>query len=68
MGKEQQHWRFTVTDGKVERDCVWWNAGQRMVPTGDFELAGVPELNEYGGRRGVRIKVLDWRPIEPGNR
>ena len=36
-----------------------------MVPTGDFELAGVPELNEYGGRRSVRIKVLDWRPVEP---
>ncbi len=68
MGKEQQHWRFTVTDGKLERDCVWWNAGQRMVPTGDFELAGVPELNEYGGRRSVRIKVLDWRHVEPGGR
>jgi single-stranded-DNA-specific exonuclease len=65
IGKEQQHWRFTVTDGKVERECVWWNAGSRMVPTGDFELAGVPELNEYGGRRSVRIKVLDWRPVEP---
>lgn len=61
MGREQQHWRFTVTDGATTADCVWWNAGNRPVPTGGFELAAVPEINEYGGRRSLRLKMLDWR-------
>jgi single-stranded-DNA-specific exonuclease len=61
MGKEQQHWRFTVTDGTGQVDCVWWNAGTRPVPVGEFDLAGVPEINEYQGRRSVRFKVIDWR-------
>lgn len=63
IGKDQQHWRFSVTDGRATLECVWWSAGDRMVPTGDFELAAVPEFNEYNGRRSVRLKFLDWRPI-----
>lgn len=61
LGKEQKHWRFELTDGRSTVDCVWWNVGSRPVPTGDFEIAAVPELNEYAGRRSVRLKLLDWR-------
>lgn len=66
MGKEQQHWRFTFTDGGTQLEGVWWSAGDRPVPVGDFEIVGVPEINEYNGRRSVRLRMLDWRPVGNG--
>ena len=29
---------------------------------GAFDLAYAPSVNEFNGRRGVRLKILDWRP------
>ncbi len=61
LGRDQKHWRFQVTDGRNRADCVWWNAGNREVPIGDFDVVAVPEFNEYGGRRSIRLRFLDWR-------
>jgi single-stranded-DNA-specific exonuclease len=61
LGKDQKHWRFHLTDGGKTVECVWWSAGDRAVPVGDFEVVAVPEVNEYGGRRSVRLRFLDWR-------
>ena len=64
IGKEQQHWRLSITDGRTSADCLWWNAAEKPVPTGDFDLVGVPSINEFNGRRSVQFKLLDWRPSQ----
>jgi single-stranded-DNA-specific exonuclease len=62
MGKEKQHVKLWVTDGKVTHEAVWWNGGKEALPVGRFDLAFAPQINEFDGRRSVQLKVLDWRP------
>jgi single-stranded-DNA-specific exonuclease len=62
MGAEKQHVKMWVTDGKITHEAVWWNAGKGSLPVGKFDLAFVPQINEYNGKRTVQLKVLDWRP------
>jgi single-stranded-DNA-specific exonuclease len=62
MGKEKQHVKLWVTDGKVTHEAVWWNGGNESLPVGRFDLAFAPQINEFDGRRSVQLKVLDWRP------
>jgi single-stranded-DNA-specific exonuclease len=62
MGTEKQHVKLWVTDGVASHEAVWWNAGQEVMPAGAFDLAFVPQINDYNGRQSVQLKVLDWRP------
>jgi single-stranded-DNA-specific exonuclease len=62
MGAEKQHVKMWVTDGRVTHEAVWWRAGgEKSLPVGRFDLAFAPQINEFGGRRSVQLKVLDWR-------
>jgi single-stranded-DNA-specific exonuclease len=61
MGKDSQHVKFRVTDGKGVLEAVWWNAGHAPWPDNKFDLAVTAGINEYKGRRTVQLKVLDWR-------
>lgn len=61
MGKEGQHVKLQVTDGKVTRDVVWWGVGDAAMPKGVFDLAFAPQRNEYNGRTTIQLKLLDWR-------
>ncbi len=62
MGKENQHVRLRVTDGQARADAVWWNVPpNEAMPSGSFDLACAPALNEYNGRVTVQLKLLDWR-------
>ena len=61
MGREQQHVKFRVCDGTAAHEAIWWSAGEQPLPTGTFDLAFVPKINEYNGRRLVQLVVLDWR-------
>jgi single-stranded-DNA-specific exonuclease len=64
MGADKQHVKLWVTDGKVTHEAVWWGAGREAsLPVGRFDLAYVPQVNEYNGRRGLQLKVLDWRAV-----
>ena len=64
IGQEGKHLSFQVTDGRHRFDAVWWNAPQDP-PFGDtFDLAFVPEIDDYRGS-GIRLKVLDCRPSHP---
>lgn len=65
MGKEQQHLKMWVGDGGTVHEGVWWNCHQRLLPEGRFDLAFAPQVNEFKGRRGVQLKVLDWRSSPP---
>ncbi len=62
LGVNKQHVKMWVTDGTVMHEAVWWNGGKEQLPVGNFELAFVPLINDYNGKRAVQLKVLDWRP------
>jgi len=62
MGKTQQHLKLPLTDGVRRVDAVWWNAGEAPIPSGVFDVAVVPQVNEYGGRCSVQLRWLDSRP------
>jgi len=51
-----------VTDGVVTHEAVWWNGGKESLPVGKFDLAFVPQVNDFNGKRAVQLKILDWRP------
>jgi len=65
VGRERQHAKFWVTDGRVTREAIWYAVGGRPEPEGVFELACVPHVHEYNGRRSIQLRVLDWRPAKP---
>ncbi|MBA4148537.1 MAG: single-stranded-DNA-specific exonuclease RecJ [Verrucomicrobia bacterium] len=61
IGKEGQHVKFRVTDGKRTFDALWWNCGtDTTLPKVMFDLAFVPQINEFNGNSSVQLKVLDW--------
>jgi single-stranded-DNA-specific exonuclease len=64
MGAEKQHLKLWVTDGAATHEAVWWGAGRETaLPVGRFDLAFVPQINSFNGRRAVQLKVLDWRAL-----
>lgn len=63
VGRERQHAKFWVTDGRrLTREAIWYGAGHRPFPVPPFDLACVAHIHEFNGRRSVQLKVLDWRP------
>ena len=62
LGRESQHAKFWVRQDGLEFEAVWWGAGGKAWPEGRFDLAVVPQVNEFRGRRRVQLRVLDWRP------
>ncbi len=64
IGTEKQHVKIWLTDGTTRHEAVWWNAGQESLPVGKFDLAFVPQINLYNGRRAIQLKTLDWRAAQ----
>ena len=62
MGREQQHAKLWITDGQTVCEVVCWNCDKEALPAGTFDLAFVPQINEYNGSRSLQLKLLDWRP------
>ncbi len=62
VGSARQHVKLWVTDGTAACEAVWWGAGNESLPVSRFDLAFMPQINHYNGRRLVQLKVLDWRP------
>jgi single-stranded-DNA-specific exonuclease len=64
MGPNKQHVKLWLTDGAITHEAVWWGAGKEAaLPVGRFDIAFVPQINEFNGRRVVQLKLLDWRAI-----
>jgi len=61
MGLQNKHARLWVTDGRATCEAVIWGVGDSPLPEGRFDLAVVPQINEFNGTRSVQLKVLDWR-------
>ena len=64
MGAEKKHAKLWVTDDKRTVEAVLWNVGDGSLPVGRFDLAFVPQLNEFNGSTTVQLKVLDWRAVD----
>jgi single-stranded-DNA-specific exonuclease len=62
IGAEGQHVKLWITDGYTTHEAVWWSVRDSAMPSGTFDLAFVPQIHEYNGRRLVQLKVLDWQP------
>ena len=62
MGKEKQHAKLSVADGNTAAEAICWNATERDLPEGRFDLAVEPSVNTWRGVRSLQLKVLDWRP------
>jgi single-stranded-DNA-specific exonuclease len=62
VGAAKQHVKMWVTDGQVSREAVWWQAGEESLPVGSFDLAFVPQIEQFNGQSAVQLKVLDWQP------
>jgi single-stranded-DNA-specific exonuclease len=62
IGREQQHLKLWVTDGKASGEVVWWGGAGKPCPEGPFDLACAPQINAFEGRRSVQLRLLDWRP------
>ena len=60
FGTQQQHVRFTVSDGRASHQALWWNCERAELPE-CFDLAFAPELNEYNGSVSIQLKVLDLK-------
>ena len=60
---------FRLTNGAAYVDALWWGAASdgQPVPTGTFDVAAVPQVEEYNGRRSVRLRFLAWRPTAAGD-
>lgn len=65
MGRENQHVKFRLTDGRHTLEAVWWNCGGAALPENRFDIACAPAVNCYNGARSVQLKLLDWQP-SPG--
>ncbi len=61
MGKDGRHMKCMVRDGGVGHEVVWWNSESKSFPTGEFDLAFVPGVSEFQGRRSLQLRCLDWR-------
>lgn len=61
IGKERNHLLLKLESSGRTVDAIWWRGAGQPQPEGAFDLACVPEINVYRGRRSVRLKVLDWR-------
>ena len=57
----QKHLKFVVTDGTTTAAAIWWGHGDTKLPEGEFDVAFVPELNEYRGAVTVQLNVRDVR-------
>jgi single-stranded-DNA-specific exonuclease len=59
VGKD--HLKFFVTDGETTAEAIWWGAGARELPSGEFDVAFAPELNKYRGAETIQLRVKDVR-------
>ena len=64
MGKDKNHLRMFVSDGKVKRCAIEWGAGEKLItfrrPNMSLDIAFSPQINEWQGTRSVQLILDDW--------
>ena len=62
MGTNGKHARLWIGQGRTVIPAVLWSPGESPLPNGTFDLAFVPQINEFKGNTSVQLRILDWRP------
>jgi hypothetical protein len=65
MGKEDEHLRLTVSDGRLTQDAVGWRMGLRegVCRAGSLvDLVCTLEANTWNGMERLELQVRDFRP------
>jgi single-stranded-DNA-specific exonuclease len=62
VGKD--HLKFAVTDGETTAEAIWWRMAEHQLPDGPMDVAFNADLNEYGGKQSVQLKVRDVRAAD----
>jgi single-stranded-DNA-specific exonuclease len=66
IGRNKEHLRMTVSDGKGnEQKVFWWNGADEVAPEGKFELAYSVRASDWRGSREVQMELVDFRVVEP---
>ncbi len=65
MGKEKNHMRLTLTDGRTSIDAVAFRMGDRAddLP-GTIDLVYFFEVNDFNGNLSFQLNVRDIRPAQ----
>ena len=64
MGKDKQHVKFWANDDRESCEVIAWNLKPEDEPKGNFDLAVVPQVNNFNGHLSVQLKLIDWRPTK----
>ena len=71
MGKEKQHLRMDVSDGREKLRAIEWGAGDKLVtvnrPDVSLDIAFSPQINDWQGRQSVQLMLEDWQ-VRPESR
>lgn len=58
---KEEHWKMWLTDGSKTVEAVWWGAGEQQCPTGDFDVAAVPERSDFDKLNRLQLRILECR-------
>jgi single-stranded-DNA-specific exonuclease len=65
VGKEGEHLKLWLTDGRTSFDAIGFGMGKRQFQAGDaVDIVFAPELNVYQGQRRVQLKLQDAQRSE----
>lgn len=65
LGRSAEHLELLVEDETGEtRRALWWNAGDKRLPSGHFDLAYTLRISRFRGEPEAQIEVLDLLPLE----
>jgi single-stranded-DNA-specific exonuclease len=64
LGREGEHLLSVVEDeqGSSQR-VIWWQAEERALPEGSFDLAYTARASDFRGQRSVQVTWVDARPV-----
>lgn len=61
FGKQKQHSRLWITDGSTTQEAIAWRMSGRKPPSGRFDLAFSPKINNFKGKQTVQLQATDWQ-------
>ena len=60
MGKDQNHLKFTFSDGKYKFQGVKWSETEVLIPKNTkCDIAFYPRLNNFNGVQSVQFEIID---------